>query len=326
MQEIVECVTNISEGQNSKTIAQIATAIESGPSTKLLHIDSGYDANRTVFTFIGDLKSLEHSVKNMFDVALGLINMTTHQGKHPRIGAIDVCPFIPIEGITMKSLNSWTHTLANSLSKDYSVPIYMYEESSTNSYRKTLESIRKGEYEKLPSKLLDPLWQPDYGPTKGWEKSGATVMGARPFLLAYNINLKTTDVDIARSIAKRIRGSGYTLDGQTIPGIFPSVKAIGWYIEEFGFVQVSTNLTDYTTCSLHTIYEACTYLAKDFGVEVNGSELIGLSPLEPLLLAAKYYDTEVKNDKQGIELAINKLGLSSIKPFVPEDRIIEFML
>lgn len=326
MQEIVECVTNISEGRNPNTIAHISEAIESGPSTKLLHIDSGYDANRTVFTFIGDLTSLEHSVKKMFYVALDSIDMTTQQGKHPRIGAIDVCPFIPIQGITMKDLSSWTHTLADRLSRDFSMPIYMYEESSKSSYRKTLESIRRGEYENLGSKLLDPLWQPDYGPTQGWEKTGATVLGARPFLLAYNINLRTTDVKIARAIAKKIRGSGYTKNGLHIPGVFPSVKAIGWYIEEFGFAQVSTNLTDYSKCSLHTIYEACIKLAKNFGVEVSGSELIGLSPLEPFALAAHYYDSAAKNDHQRIEIAINKLGLSSIKSFIPEDRIIELMM
>lgn len=326
MNEIVECVTNISEGRNPNTIAQISAAIESGTSTKLLHVDSGYDANRTVFTFIGDIKSLEHSVKKMFHVALDSIDMTSHHGKHPRIGAIDVCPFIPIKGITMESLSSWTHKLADNLSKDFSIPIYMYEESSRSNYRKSLESIRKGEYENLTSKLLDPLWKPDYGPVKGWDKTGATVLGARQFLLAYNINLKTTDIKIARSIAKRIRGSGYILNGQSFPGLFPSVKAIGWYIEEYGFVQVSTNLTDYLKCSLHTIYEACTKLAKDLGVEVIGSELIGLSPLEPLVTAANYYNPKAINDIHRIEIANNKLGLSSIKPFIPKDRIIEFML
>ena len=326
MQEIVECVTNISEGRNRKTIAQIKHAIESGPKTKLLHVDSGYDANRTVFTFIGDLNSLQLSVTAMFQCALESIDMTKHNGKHPRIGAIDVCPFIPIHGITPAKLNSWVHTLAHDISKTFSLPIYMYEDSAKDQYRKNLESIRKGGYETLSDKLSDSAWQPDYGPTTGWERTGATVMGVRKFLLAYNINLKTTDVNLAKSIAIKIRGSGYMKNGQSFPGLFPSVKAIGWYIEEFGFAQVSTNLTNYHDCSFHQVYDACKDFAKQKGVDVVGSELIGLSPKEPFILAAHHYGTHKNDEKTLINLAVKELGLSSITPFNPTERIIENLM
>lgn len=327
MEQIVECVANISEGQNAAIIAIIADAIRSSPETKLLHIDAGANANRTVFTFVGSLASLRHSVLQMYAKALQHIDMSKQSGTHPRIGAVDVCPFIPISGIEMSELVAWVNQLAKDISEQYAVPVYLYEKSAKIHSRKNLATIRKGEYENLSEKFSNESWNPDYGPTDRWEKTGATVIGARKFLLAYNINLETKDVNTAKKIAKEIRGSGYLSSiGERIPGLFPSVKAIGWYIKEYGCTQVSTNLTDFKSCSLHQVYEACRNIATKHNTTVMGSELIGLTPLEPLIKAGKFYSGKSMPETEFVHIACTQLGLSSISDFLPEERVIEYLL
>ena len=327
MTEIIECVVNISEGRDQAKISQISQAITCVPGTTLLHIDSGYDANRTVFTFVADRVHMRMSVLSMFQKALDLIDMTTHRGEHPRIGAIDVCPFIPVAGISKEDLISWTYEIATLISNTYKLPIYLYEDSSIVPHHHNLSDIRKGDYEGLITRVASGLSTPDLGFQYDISKFGATVMGVRSFLLAYNINLKTKDPGIAKKIAKRIRGSGYTtIDGGHTMGIFPTVKAIGWYMKEYCCAQVSTNLTDYHHTSFHDVYDACATMAIEYGTEVNGSELIGLTPLEALLTSGIHYGGDHLNEQDLIQAAVDGLGLSSLTEFIASKRIIEYML
>lgn len=326
--EIVECVANISEGRNSQVIDLISDSIHSVKGIQLLHVDQGYDANRTVFTFAGNLSSLFLGVTKMYETALSHINMQNHTGTHPRIGVVDVCPFIPIQGIEKDELIHWVHHLAKHITDTFNVPIYLYEQSALQASRKNLATIRKGEYEGLADKLLSSQWKPDFGPTENWEKSGATVIGARSFLLAYNVNLKSTDLHIAKQIAKQIRGSGYiSKNGQRVKGLFQSVKAIGWYVKEYDCVQVSMNLTDIEKCSFYQVFEACRNLAAHFKIELGGSELIGLTPIQAVLEAGKFYSSAKDAlASEYIEIAVKHLGLSSVQSFNPKERIIEHLL
>jgi glutamate formiminotransferase/formiminotetrahydrofolate cyclodeaminase len=323
MKEIIECVVNISEGRRQYIIDKISTAIQSAGNTILTHVDVGHDANRTVFTFFTDLLSLESSILSMFDASLSSIDMESHIGKHPRIGVVDVCPFIPIKGISKDELIPIVNGLAKQIGDQFNLPVYLYEDSSPT--KQKLETIRRGEYESLESRLTEKNNLPDYGSFKKYRSYGATIMGVRSFLLAYNINLDTDDASKATYIAKRIRGSGYKSKGVQIPGEFSSVKAIGWYMKEYGFAQVSTNLTDYKSCCFHNVFESCKMLALEQGVTVTGSELIGLAPNEALLLSGKFYSNENDEDKL-IQAAIKNLGLEQLSEFLPEERIIELVL
>ncbi len=322
MKEIIECVVNISEGRRQNIIDNISSAIQSGANTILTHVDVGFDANRTVFTFFTDLQSLEDTILAMYQTALSQINMESHTGKHPRIGVVDVCPFVPIKGITRNELVPVVDDLAKQIGEQFNLPVYLYEASSE---KRQLETIRRGEYESLESRFRHGEHLPDYGTFDNHKTSGATIMGVRSFLLAYNINLNTDDVSIATDIAKKIRGSGYTSRGLQIAGTFASVKAIGWYIKEYGFAQVSTNLTDYTACCFHDVFETCKRLALEHGVAVTGSELIGLTPHDALLLSGKFYSDENDEDKL-IQAAIDHLGLNQLSEFLPEERIIKHVL
>ncbi len=324
MNEIIECVVNISEGRRQSVIDSISYAIQSVGNTTLIHVDSGIDANRTVFTFFTDLRSLRQTILSLYECALSQINMVYHEGKHPRIGVVDVCPFIPVTGITKETLIPIIDNLAKEIGQQFLIPVYLYEDSSASQIK--LESIRKEEYESLQKRkrLHDNL--PDYGSFINAKTSGATIVGVRSFLLAYNINLNTADVSIAKTIAKKIRGSGYRTPKGKILGQFPSVKAIGWYIEEYGFAQVSTNITAYHDCCFHHVYESCKKLAKQLGAEVTGSELIGLTPKEALVISANYYRKELTNEDKQIDTAITCLGLNQLSPFLKEDRIIEYVL
>jgi len=327
MNQIVECVANISEGKNQSAIIEIENAICSAKETILLHTDIGLDANRTVFTFAGSLDSLRESVICMYETALRLIDMRKQSGAHPRIGVVDVCPFIPITGIDMKDLILWVDKLAKDIADQFSIAVYLYEDSAKNSNRKNLAILRKGEYESLGHRHNTNRLNPDYGQLTHWKQSGASVIGARQFLLAYNINLDSTDVSIAKSIAGKIRASGYIdKSGKRIPGQFSSVKSIGWYIKEYGFTQVSTNLTNFNDCSLHAVYEACKRIALEYNTTVTGSELIGLTPLEPLRKAGYFYGHEEMTEGELVTTAQTHLGLSAIDAFIAKDRVIEYLL
>ncbi len=321
MKKIIECVPNFSEGKNKEVINKIAESIRAVAGVNLLHIDPGYDANRTVMTFVGEPSAMIEAAFNAIKTASECIDMKNHQGTHPRIGATDVCPIIPIKNVSLDEAKQYAEILAKRVGNELSIPVYMYEASAIKKERQNLATIRKGEYEGLIKKMLDEEWVPDFGPKSFNAKTGATVIGARNFLLAYNVNLKTKEVGIAKKIAEAIRSSNkenqYNL---------PNLKAIGWYIDEYDCAQVSMNLTSFEVTNMPHAFEACKKEANDHGVEVNGSELIGLLPLRAIIEAGKYY-LPTENDEQTlIKSAIENLGLSSLKPFDFEQRVIEYLM
>lgn len=329
MSALIECVPNFSEGRNEHTLARIAEAISLVPDVSLLHQDQGQAANRTVFTFAGRPAAVVEAAFQAIRVASEYIDMRQHQGEHPRIGATDVCPLIPISGINLEETVVYARQLAERVHTELDIPIYLYEAAATSQARRNLAYIRKGEYEGLEAKMKQPEGQADFG-TNFNAKAGATVIGARNFLVAYNINLKTKDTHIAKRIAAEIRESGrkIRIDGQwqRQAGRFKAVKAIGWYIEEYKCTQVSMNLIDFQTTGMHTVFEACKSIAANYGVELNGSELIGLVPLQALLDAGRYYAPTAIQESDLIDATIQGLGLDALAPFLPQERVVEYCL
>ncbi|MEO0258022.1 MAG: glutamate formimidoyltransferase [candidate division WOR-3 bacterium] len=336
MNRVIECVPNFSEGRNPEVINAIAREIESVSGVKLLDIDQGYAANRTVFTFAGEPEKVKEAAKRAIKKATELIDMTKHKGEHPRIGACDVVPFVPLTGVTMEECVQIAHEVGKWIADELGVPVYMYEEAATKPERKSLPNIRKGEYEGLPEKLKDPEWKPDYGEPVFNPKSGAYVVGAREFLIAYNVNLNTKDKKLANNIAKRIRENGYTVTNEKgekiqVPGLLPYVRAIGWYIDEYGIAQISINLVNYKKTPLWKVFETCVEEASKEGVRVTGSEIVGLVPKDALLEAGRYYlKKQGKNtgipEKEIIHIAIKSLGLNDVQRFEPEKKIIEYLI
>ena len=334
--QLIECVPNFSEGRDPEIIRQIAAEIESVKNVWLLNIDPGKAANRTVFTFIGEPAQVVEAAFLAIKKAGELIDMSRQTGEHPRMGATDVCPLIPISGISMAETVYYANELARRVGHDLKIPVYLYEYSQKDKTRDNLSIIRSGEYEGFFKKIKLPQWQPDYGPTEMDIKRGATVIGARNFLVAYNINLNTSSVKDANTIAKAVRESGYKqIDeaGNTkhTPGMLKFVKAIGWYIEEYGAAQVSMNLTDINVTPVHRVFEVVSTQANAIGLEVTGSELIGLIPLNALLEAGRYFIAKQQSSAEATEhqliaAAITALGLDELAPFNPEERIIEYVL
>lgn len=333
-EQIIECVPNFSEGRDSKKIESIANAIRDVAGVRLLHIDSGYDANRTVFTLIGPPGAVVTAMLAAFRTARQLCDMARHLGTHPRIGLLDVCPFIPLQNISLAETAKYASTFAEKLSAEFDQTIYLYEQNARSPERKNLANIRRGEYEGLVRKLANTTWLPDMGSKQFLPRTGASIIGARPFLIAFNINLETKSVAIATKIAERIRTSGYKKEltpgglREQIRGLLPAVKAIGWYVDEYQCAQVSMNLINFTTAGMHEAYEACIHLAKEYQVEVTGSELIGLVPLKAILAAGRYYATRDhlpdRSEQALIKYAIQYLGLESRKAFIPEEHIIDY--
>jgi len=334
MRQIVECVPNFSEGRDTTIINQIAESIQSVPTVKLLNLEPDKDYNRCVITFVGDPDGVEEAAFRATRTASQLIDMTKHKGEHPRLGATDVVPFIPVSGVTMEDCVKIANKYGKRVAEELNIPVYLYEEAARVPERKNLASIRKGEYEGLSEKLQDPDWKPDYGESKFNPKSGATVTGARFFLIAYNVNLTTNNKDLAHEIALRIRESGRTVkdaSGQTkkIPGTLKAVKAMGVLLERFDIAQVSINLTNYNITPPHVAFEEVRKEARTLGINVTGSEIVGLVPKEALIMAGKYYtDQNIQNikEEQYIARAIEALGLSQLERFDPRKKIIEFMI
>ena len=311
-QQLIECVPNFSEGQNPIVIQAIRQAIEQVPKVKLLHVDPGMAANRTVMTFVGPPEAAVEAAFAAIKTAAQHIDMSRQQGEHPRIGATDVCPLIPIANISMEEVVQLAHQLAERVGRELEIPVYLYEAAASNASRKNLATIRSGEYEGLEEKMQHPDWQPDYGPAIFKPKAGASVIGARDFLVAYNVNLETSSVKLANAIAFDVRERGRAKrleDGsiirnkagkaERIPGTCKFVKAIGWFIEEYGFAQVSMNLTNINVTPMHIAFEACRKSAERRGTRVRGSELIGLVPLQVLLEAGTYFlEKQGKNHGQ----------------------------
>jgi glutamate formiminotransferase/formiminotetrahydrofolate cyclodeaminase len=318
----VECVPNFSEGRNQYIIQAIADAIQSVEEVLLLHIDSSRDANRSVYTFVGPPEAVAEAAYRSIIKALALIDMRQQKGAHPRMGACDVCPLIPMGEFTMEETIALSKSLGKRLG-DAGIPVYLYEYSALAPERRNLAFLRKGEYESIPQKLQNERWKPDYGPQTFHERFGMMALGARKFLIAYNINLQTEDVSIAGFVASRIRESGY-LDAQGIlrAGLLKSVKAIGWYLHEYRCAQVSTNITDFEVSGIKEVYDAVCKVAESMGVSVSGSELVGLIPLKALTDAGKKLLPDEESTDRLIYSALDYLQLE----IVPEERILEWAI
>ena len=332
--KLIECVPNFSEGRDRGVIDAIAAEIRGTPGAVLLDVDPGAATNRTVVTFIGTPDAVEEAAFRAIRKAAQLIDMAGHRGEHPRLGATDVCPFVPVQGATMDDCVEVARRLGRRVGEELGIPVYLYEAAATRPERRSLADIRKGEYEALPMKHQDPAFVPDFGPNTFHASAGATVIGAREFLIAYNVNLNTRDKKLANSIAQEIREAGKTKkapDGtrQTVPGRFAHCRAVGWYIEEFGRAQVSINLTNYKVTPVHAVFEACREEAERRGLRVTGSELVGLIPREALLAAgdhflAKQGKTTGVPEKERVHAAVLSLGLSDLAPFDAAQKVIEY--
>jgi glutamate formiminotransferase/formiminotetrahydrofolate cyclodeaminase len=334
MKKIVECVPNFSEGRDQNIINAISESIRLVKNVKLLSVEPDKDYNRCVVTFVGEPEAVRDAAYASTKKASELIDMRQHKGEHPRMGATDVVPFVPVSGVTMQECVKLAEEFGQRVATELGIPIYLYEEAARTPERRNLATIRKGEYEGLLDKLKDAAWKPDFGEARFNAKSGATVTGARFFLIAYNVNLASNNKDIAHEIALRIRESGKTTknpDGTktTIPGTLKSVKAIGVLLERFNIAQVSINLTNYTITPPHVAFEEVKKQAQSLGVEITGSEIVGLIPKEALLLAGNFYakqsDQHVPEERL-IETAIERLGLSQLDQFIPQNKIIEYMI
>ena len=342
--KLIECVPNISEGRNQDIINQIIKPIQDTSGVHLLDVDPGFDTNRTVITFIGEPNKVIEVAYKLIKNASKLIDMSNHTGEHPRMGATDVCPLIPVSNVTLKECIEYSKNLAEKVGKNLNIPVFLYEYSATNNERKNLANIRKGEYEGMFDKIKIKEWYPDYGPSENNTRSGATAIGVREFLIAYNINLNTFDKKIATDIALDIREAGRAKrdsegkiirrkDGSIIkkPGTLKFCKAVGWFIDEYNQAQVSINLTNYKKTSIFKAFEEVRKQARKRGVRVTGSEIVGLLPLDSLLSCGKYYLKKQKRttgipDLDILNIAVKSLGLSDISNFIINDKIIEYKI
>lgn len=347
MAQIIECVPNFSEGRDLAVIRQITGRIEAVEGVRLLDVDPGKATNRTVVTFAGAPEAVIEAAVEGARAAAELIDMTRHQGEHPRFGALDVCPLVPVAEISMEETVAHARELARRLGEEVGLTVYCYEHAATNDKRRNLAAVRAGEYEGLKDKLSQPEWQPDFGPAVFNPRSGATAVGARDFLVAYNVNLNTTSTRRANAVAfdvrekGRIKRKGDPLTGEIvrdadgepvyIPGTLEAVKAIGWYIEEYGIAQISMNLTNISVTPVHVAFDEVCRRAEARGLRVTGSELVGLVPLEAMLEAGRYFLRKQQRslgvpDRELIKIAVKSLGLDDLQPFDPDKKIIEYVL
>jgi glutamate formiminotransferase/formiminotetrahydrofolate cyclodeaminase len=346
-QKLIECVPNFSEGVNLDIIKQITSEVESVEGVRLLNVDPGKATNRTVVTFVGEPAKVIEAAFRAIKKAGELIDMSKQKGEHPRMGATDVCPLIPISNISMEETAEYARQLAKRVGEELQIPVYLYEQAQPNKSRSNLSVIRAGEYEGFFKKIKLPEWAPDFGPAENDIKRGATVIGARDFLVAYNVNLNTTSTRRANAIAFDVREAGRVLrEGdpvtgkaitdengkpRSIPGSLKAVKAIGWYIEEYGVAQISMNLTNIEITPVHKAFDEVCTKANERGIRVTGSELVGLIPLKAMLDAGKYFLRKQQrsvgvSEKELIKIAIKSMGLDELGLFIPEERIIEYLL
>lgn len=336
--KIIECVPNFSEGKNEETFSLMKDAVSKISNVKLLSLEPDADYNRVVVTLAGGEDGILNGAVAICEAAAEKIDMRLHKGEHPRLGAIDVVPFVPVKNSSMDECVEISKKFGEIVSQKLNLPIYLYEHAAQNPERKNLANIRKGEYEGLKEKLLDPNWKPDFGDAVFNEKLGAAVTGARFFLIAYNVNINSTDVNFAKEIAELLRESGrmkrdengniIKVDGKSIkePGRLKEVKGMGVKLEKYNITQVSMNLTNYEVTGIHTVFEEVKKEASRLGVDVNGSEIVGLVPLTALLYAGKFYSPHLTNEKDLVNASIEKLGLSALNPFIPTEKIIDYMV
>lgn len=347
MRQLIECVPNFSEGRNMAVIKHITDQIETVEGVRLLDVDPGKATNRTVVTFVGEPEAVIEAAFRAVKKAADVIDMRHHKGEHPRFGATDVCPLVPVAGITMKETAEYARKLAERIGNELAIPVYCYENAAFTPERRNLANCRSGEYEGLPEKLKDPHWKPDFGPAVFNAGAGATAVGARDFLVAYNVNLNTTSVRRANAVAFDIREKGRPVrEGNSItgkikkdengkdiwvPGALKACKAIGWFIKEYGIAQVSINLTNISITPVHIAFEVACTKALERGMRVTGSELVGLIPKSAMIEAGKYFLKKQNrsvgvSDDEIIKIAVKSLGLDDLKPFNPKEKIIEYLL
>ena len=344
MTKIIECVPNFSEGRDMTVIDKITAEIKKVSGVRLLDVDPGYDTNRTVVTFVGEPEPVKQAAFAAVKKSHELIDMRHHKGAHPRFGACDVCPIIPVSGVTMDECVEIAHDLGKRLGEELDYPVYFYEYAATKPERRNLATVRSGEYEGLEAKLKDPNWKPDFGPAEFRPTKGATAVSARDFLIAYNINLNTTNAKKANAIALRLREQGYPkkdADGNPVldekgkkvmcPGMFKNCKAIGWYVDDFKRAQISINLTNYHVTNMYHVFDAASKLAEEKGLRVTGSEIVGVLPKEALIEAGIHYLEKQgtcagQSEAELIKIAEQSLGLSDVVKFKPEEKIIEYMV
>ena len=347
MQKLIECVPNFSEGSDQNVIRQVADAIESTEGVSLLDVDPGASTNRTVVTFVGDLDAAVEAAFRAIKKAAELIDMRKHKGAHPRMGATDVCPFIPVSNVSWEEAIECANRLGKRVGEELKIPVYLYEKAAKHESRSNLSLIRSGEYEGFFQKIKQPEWKPDFGPAVFNEKSGGTVIGVRDFLVAYNVNLNTKSVRRATSIAFDVREQGRvkTEDGTPsgkpvldsngepvrLPGMLKHVKAIGWFVKEYGIAQVSMNLTNIEETPLHIAFDACVEAASKRGLRVTGSEIVGMVPKKCLVDAGRYFLRKQRwsqgaSEEELIDIAIRSMGLSELKPFESKEKVIELKI
>src|SRR6059036_2949536 len=347
MQKLIECVPNFSEGRDENIITQITDAIKSTDGVSLLDVDPGATTNRAVVTFVGNPEAAVEAAFRGIKKAAELIDMRKHKGAHPRMGATDVCPFIPVSNVSWKEVIECANRLGKRVSEELGIPVYLYEKAAKDKARSNLSVIRAGEYEGFFEKIKQAEWKPDFGPAVFNEKSGGTVIGVRDFLVAYNVNLNTKWVRRATSVAFDVREQGRvkTEDGTPsgkpildsngeavrIPGMLKHVKAIGWFVKEYGIAQVSMNLTNIEETPLHVAFDACVEAAAKRGLRVTGSEIVGMVPKKSLVDAGRYFLrkqrwSEGVSEEELIDIAIRSMGLSELKPFDPNEKVIELKI
>ncbi len=347
MKQLIECVPNFSEGRDMNIIKQITDKIETVEGVKLLDVDPGAATNRTVVTFVGTPDEVIEAAFRAVKKASEVIDMSKHKGEHPRMGATDVCPLVPVAGITMEETVEYARKLAKRIGDELEIPVYCYENAAFTEERRNLANCRSGEYEGMPEKLTDPHWKPDFGPAKFNAKAGVTAVGARDFLVAFNVNLNTTSTRRANSVAFDVRERGRAKregspvtgkivkdeNGNTvmIPGSLKCVKGIGWFIEEYGIAQISMNLTNISVTPVHIAFDETFRKAEERGIRVTGSELVGLIPLQAMLDAGKYFLRKQNrsvgvSEKELLKIAVKSMGLDDLKAFNPKEKIIEYML
>jgi len=326
MKKIIECVPNFSEGRDPEIIEAIAEAIRNVKGCTLIDVDPGRSTNRTVYTFVGGPDSIIEGALAAARVARQRIDMRRHSGEHPRFGAMDVCPFVPVANVNMAECVEISKKFAARAAQELNIPFYLYEEAAEHDYRRRLPDVRAGEYEGLAEKLQDPRWRPDFGPSDFVPEWGITATGARKFLIAYNVNILGTS-NQAHRIALNLREAGR---GEQEPGRLQEVKGMGWYVDEYNLAQVTVNLNDYQVTPIHVMYEEARKEAAALNLAVTGSEIVGVVPLEAMLMAADYYIEKeglfIYQEDQKIRLAVERMGLNSVAPFVPEEKIIEYIV
>ena len=344
---IIECVPNFSEGRDMEIIKEITDAVEAVKGVHLLDVDPGKDTNRTVVTFVGGPEVVSEAAFQAVKKASELIDMSKHRGEHPRMGATDVCPLVPVSGITMEETVKYARKLAERIGNELQIPVYCYENAAFEEKRRNLANCREGEYEGLKEKLADPEWKPDFGPARFNERSGATAVAARDFLVAFNVNLNTTSIRRANAIAYDVREKGRPVrkgdplndeiikdekgNPVMIPGSLKNVKAIGWFLKEYGIAQISMNLTNISVTPVHIAFDEVCRKADDRGIRVTGSELVGLIPLKSLLDAGRFFLLKQQrstgvSDEELIKIAVRSMGLNDLHHFNPEEKIIEYVM